>query len=110
MLLLHDKGSTKFAEIRRVNGLQYISLREAWKACGLLELAAEWAEVLADPFRSNFVSLAHVFPTIMAKCEWNRPRDVWNDQSDVFITGIYNSFRWFRNVFRKDTNSLAYVL
>lgn len=58
-LLLHVKGATAFAEIPRVNSVQYRRFRKACKACGLLTDDREWVAVLAEAFRSSFEPFTH---------------------------------------------------
>lgn len=51
-LMLHVRGATTFDEIRRVNGVEYHSFREACKAHGLLADDAEWVQISTDVFGS----------------------------------------------------------
>lgn len=70
-LPLHVEDVTSLPELRRLNGVECGSWREAFMARGVFSDGAKWIQVLPDGFRSRFVVflLKHGFATLLANCK-----------------------------------------
>lgn len=90
--------------------VQYCSSREECKGRDIFADGAEWVQALANSFRLSFVPLTHVLATVLVNLEPSNLRDLRKDHHDMLIMNIQNRFRRFRDLFRNDTDSLAYAL
>ncbi len=79
-------------------------------AGGFLADDAEWRRVLRESFASEFVTLSHVFATILAYCEPSDPLSVWDEHKSLFVSDIRLRHRGRDTVLRNDDTALSYVL
>ncbi|XP_021836944.1 ATP-dependent DNA helicase PIF1-like [Spinacia oleracea] len=89
MLLNIVTGSTSFADIRTVNGVQFPTFKEACNALGLLEGDSEWHEALnAASSWAHAPQLRELFVTILIFCEVTSPSDLWEKNWELLSDDV----------------------
>ncbi|XP_056698595.1 uncharacterized protein [Spinacia oleracea] len=82
-------GSTSFADIRTVNGVEFATFKEACNALGLLEGDSEWHEDLkAASSWAHAPQLRELFATILIFCEVTSPSDLWEKNWDLLSDDV----------------------
>jgi hypothetical protein len=78
MLLNIVQGATSFQDMRTVNGVTYLTFKEACTALELLQDDKEWDECLeeADTIKSK-AQLRKLFVTLLLFCELTYPERLW---------------------------------
>ena len=80
MLLNFVKGCTSFESIRRINGVDYKTYREAYYALGLLDDDKEWNDCLSKA--AQWVSgneLRNLFVTILIHYQVSDSNKLWEN-------------------------------
>ncbi len=75
-LLLHQKGASSYEELRRINGIQHDSFRNACAALAPLSDDTEWRNALRESYASRFHPLAELFVLILVHCEASNPLQI----------------------------------
>lgn len=78
MLLMRNKGSTSFTDLRTVAGIVYGTFKEACNALGLLKNDNQWDEALGENSHSAFPGqLRAMFVHILTNCPVADPGKLW---------------------------------
>ena len=79
-LLAVVKGPTSFEDLRRFNGITYLTFYEACLARGLLEDNGEWRQCLLEAsFMQTGEQLRHLFTLLLLSCSPTQPAELWNE-------------------------------
>ncbi|XP_019149889.1 PREDICTED: uncharacterized protein LOC109146694 [Ipomoea nil] len=72
------RGPTSFDDIKKVDGVQYNSFRDACYARGLIEDDKEYVDAISEPaVWSSAHSLRKLFVTLLTSNAMSKPEDVW---------------------------------
>lgn len=89
MLLNFVKGCISFESIRRVNGVDHKTYREACYALGLLDDDKEWNNCLSEAAQWAFGSdLRNLFVTILMNCQVSDTRNLWENNYEILSEDI----------------------
>lgn len=79
LLLTKAHGPTSFEALKTVNGIKYLTFKDACQNFGLLDDDHEWHEVLEECSRSGFPSqIRELFVHIIVNCQVSDLRNLWN--------------------------------
>ncbi len=92
-LSLHQKGASSYEELRRINGIQHDSFRDACAALGSLADETEWRNALREYYASRFHTLTELFSLILVYCEPFNLLQIGSDQAYMFISDIRHRYR-----------------
>ncbi len=92
-LLLHQKGSSSYQELRKVNRVQHASFRYSCTAIGRLADDAEWRNALRESYPYRFHPLTQLFALIVMHCEPSNSLQLWSDHAPLFFSGIRHRYR-----------------
>ena len=92
-LLLHQKGASSYEELRRTNGIQHDSFRDACAALGLLADDTELRNALRGSYASRFHPLTDLFTFILVLCEPPNPLQLWSNHASMSISDIRHRYR-----------------
>ena len=80
ILLLHVTGATSYEDLKKYNGQEYATFCDSCKARGLLSDDSEWHDAMEEACISAMpVQLRDLFVTILANCQPNNPKQLWDD-------------------------------
>ncbi|XP_049362072.1 uncharacterized protein LOC125826778 [Solanum verrucosum] len=89
MLLNFVKGCTSFEGIRRINGVDHKTYREACYALGLLDDDKEWNDCLSEASQwASGNELRHLFVTILMNCQVSDTRKLWENNYGILSEDI----------------------
>ncbi|KAH0729428.1 hypothetical protein KY289_000616 [Solanum tuberosum] len=89
MLLNFFKGCTSFESIRRINGVDHKTYREACYALGLLDDDKEWNDCLSEAAHwASGNELRHLFVTILMNCQVSDTRKLWENNYGILSEDI----------------------
>ncbi|XP_015057654.1 uncharacterized protein LOC107003921 [Solanum pennellii] len=89
MLLNFVKGCTSFESIRRINGVDYKTYREACYALGLLDDDKEWNDCLSEAAQwASGNELRNLFVTILIHCQVSDSHKLWENNYNILSEDI----------------------
>ncbi|KAK4519140.1 uncharacterized protein ATC70_009449 [Mucor velutinosus] len=98
LLLLHVRGPQSFDNLKNVNGVQYVTFREAAQSMGLLANEDEWHFCLDEGYamiRTGSSQVRDLFVTILIFCTISTYKQLWDNHkvqlSEDFIHEIQQS-------------------
>lgn len=93
MLLCYTIGPKGFKDIRTINGVTYLSYKDACKAAGYLEDDSEWNRCLAEAALYQMPKqLRHLFATILIYCQTSSAKELWNTHLNALSEDIQKKF------------------
>ncbi|KAK1352360.1 hypothetical protein POM88_053299 [Heracleum sosnowskyi] len=79
LLLTKIRGPTSWDALKRINGVQYKTFKDACRSYGLLDDDNEWHEVLSECCKSGFPSqIRQLFVHIIVNCQVTDLLHLWN--------------------------------
>lgn len=74
------RGPTSFESLKKINGVQYCTFKDACRRYGLLDDDNEWHEVLFEAVKYGFPSqIWQLFVHIIVNCQVSDMRHLWNE-------------------------------
>ena len=97
LLLNHVKGSTSFADLKKVGGIVYPTFQLACKAYGLLGDDKEWSEAFSEAISTaSSPQLRQLFVSIILFCQVAEPLSLfnhfWHSMHDDILYKLRASF------------------
>lgn len=98
VLLISVRGPTSFGFLKRVDGYDCQTYREACQLRGLLENDSEWRSALAEGALSRKPPILRgLFAVILCRCSPANPAQLWNEFKNDLSEDILNEQRRTRN-------------
>ncbi len=91
-LLLDQKGSISYNELRTVNGVHHASFRDACASISILADDAEWRNALQESYASRFHPLTELSSIILVHKEPSNPLQLWSNHVSLFILDIRHRY------------------
>lgn len=81
--MLNRPGPTSFTDLRTIDGVEYLSFKNAAQKLGLLESDDIYIRAMQDASidKSNFKHLQHYFAMIICHCQPSNPQNLF----DLFL-------------------------
>ncbi|KAK9292365.1 hypothetical protein L1049_020332 [Liquidambar formosana] len=94
MLLHIVRGATCYKDLRTVDGVEYLTFKDACIALGLLHDDNEWSEALLEANTwASANQLRHIFSTMLMFCEVTNPCDLWAKFWEIFVDDLHLRLR-----------------
>lgn len=93
LLLCYTIGPKGFKDIRTINGVTYLSYKDACKAAGYLEDDSEWNRCLQEASLYQMPSqLRQLFATILIYCQPGNVEELWNTHLNFMSEDFQKKF------------------